>query len=91
MSGLVTLFQEFFSAWNIMVRMPGDLQTGDNLSISFNRDRGFPELFSGLTGSPEIVMAGVRTGEPVRIYGGAVDLFAPVIERFHDTILSPYL
>jgi len=82
----VTLFQEFFGVRDIMDRMPGYLQAGDNLSISINRDRGFQELFSRFTGSPGIVVAGVRAGEPGRIYGGTVDLFAPVIEHFHEPV-----
>ena len=64
MSDPVTLFQEFFSVRDIMDRMLRYLQTGDNLSISINRDRRFQEPFSRFTGSPGIVMAGVRTGEP---------------------------
>ena len=63
MSDSVTLSQEFFSVRDIMDRMLGDLQTGYNLSISINRDRGFQEPFSGLTSSPGIVMAGVRAGK----------------------------
>ena len=47
-----------------MDRMLGDLQTRDNLSISINRDRSFQEPFSRFTGSPGIVVAGIRTGEP---------------------------
>ena len=34
----VTLLEEFFGVRNIMDRMLGDLQTGDNLLISVNRD-----------------------------------------------------
>jgi len=60
MSDSVKLFQEFFGMRDIMNRLLGDLQTGDNLSISSNRDRGFQEPLSGFTGSPGIVMAGVR-------------------------------
>ena len=51
----VTLSEEFFGMWDIMNRMLGDLQTGDYLSISIDRDRGFEETFSGLTGSPGII------------------------------------
>ena len=64
MSKSVTLFEEFFGVWDIMNRMLGDLQTSDSLSISINGDRGFQEPFSGLTGSPGIVVAGIRAGEP---------------------------
>jgi hypothetical protein len=38
MSSPVTLFQEFFRVRDVMNRMLGDLQAGDNLSISINRD-----------------------------------------------------
>jgi len=62
---------------------------GNNLEIGIDRDRSFQEPFSGLTGSPGIVVAGVRAGEPGRIYGGTVDLFAPVIERFHEPVEQP--
>jgi hypothetical protein len=59
----VTLLQEFFGVGDIMDRMLRDLKTGDNLLISVDRDRCFQEPLSGLTGSPGIVMAGVRAGE----------------------------
>jgi hypothetical protein len=62
--GSVTLFQEFFSVRDIVDRVLGDLQTGDNLMRSIDSYRGFQEPFSGLTGSPGIIMAGVRTGKP---------------------------
>ena len=64
MSDTVTLFQKFFGMQDIMDRMLIYFQTGDNLSIRINRYRGFREPFSGLTGSPGIVVAGVRAGEP---------------------------
>jgi hypothetical protein len=59
MPGPVTLFEEFFGVGNVMDRMPGDLQTGDNLLIRIDRNRGFQEPFSDLTVSPGIVVAGV--------------------------------
>jgi len=55
MSDPVTLFREFFSVRNIMDRMLGDLQTGDDLSIGIDRDRSFQESFSRFTGSPGII------------------------------------
>jgi len=64
MSDSVTLFKEFFGVRDIMDWMLGDFQFGDNLSISIDRDRCFQKPFSRLTGSPGIVMAGVRAGEP---------------------------
>ena len=89
MSDSVTLSQEFFSVGDIMDRMLGDLQTGYNLSISINRDRGFQEPFSGLTDSPRIVVAGIRAGKLGRIYSSAVDLFTPVIKHFHEPVHEP--
>ena len=86
MSGSVTLFEEFFSVRDIMDRMLGDLQAGDNLSISISRDRCFQEPFSRFTGSPGIVVAGVRAGEPGRIDGSTVDLLSPVIEHFREPV-----
>jgi hypothetical protein len=55
----VTLFKEFFGMGDIMDRMSGYLEAGDNLPISIDRDRRFQEPFSGFTRSPGIVMAGV--------------------------------
>jgi len=43
MSDPMTLFQEFFGVRDIMDRMLGDLQTGDDLPIGINRDRSFQE------------------------------------------------
>ena len=64
MSGSVTLYEEFFGVRDIVNRMLGDLQAGDDLLISINSDRGFQEPFSRLTGPPGIVVAGIRAGEP---------------------------
>ena len=41
MSDFMTLFQEFLGVRYFMDRILGDLQTGDDLTISINRDRGF--------------------------------------------------
>ena len=60
-SGSVTLFEKFLGMNNIVNRMLGDFQTGDNLLIRVNGDGCFQELFSGLTGSPRIVVAGIST------------------------------
>jgi hypothetical protein len=51
-SGTVTLFEEFLGMKNIVDRMLGDLQTGDNLLIGINGDGCFQESFSGFPGSP---------------------------------------
>ena len=61
---VMTLFQEFFCVRDIMNRMLGDLQAGDYLSIGIDRNRSFQETFSRFTGSPGIVVAGVRAREP---------------------------
>ena len=63
MSDPVTLFQAFFCVRDIVDNMLGDLQSGDNLSISINRDRGFQESLSGFTGSPGIIVASIRASE----------------------------
>ena len=42
-----------------------DLQTGNNLTLGINRGRCFQEAFSCLTSSPEIVVVGVGSGEPL--------------------------
>jgi hypothetical protein len=80
----MTLFQEFFGVGNIMDRMLGDFQTGDNLSIGINRDRGFQKSFSRYTGSPGIIVAGVRAGEPGRIDRGTGYLLSPIVKHFHE-------
>jgi hypothetical protein len=59
MSDPVTMSKEFFGVGNVMDRMLGDLQTGDNLLIRINGNRGFQESFSCFPGSPGIVVAGV--------------------------------
>ncbi len=64
MSETVTLPQEFLSVRNIMDRMLRDFETGNNLSIGIDRNRGLQEPFSGLTGSPGIVVTRIRAGEP---------------------------
>ena len=64
MSDSVTLLEEFFGVRNVMDRMLRDLKTGNNLSIGIDRNRGLQEPFSGLTGSPGIVVTCIRAGEP---------------------------
>lgn len=63
-SGSVTMFEEFLGMRNVMDRVLGDLQAGDNLKICVNRYGCFQESFSGFIGSPGIIVAGVRTGKP---------------------------
>ena len=86
MPGPMALFQESFSVKNIMDRMLGDLETGDDLLISINRDRCFQKPFSRFTGSPGIVVAGVRARETRRIDSGTRDSLTPVVEHFHKPV-----
>ena len=86
MPGPVALFQESFSVKNIMDRMLGDLETGDDLLISINRDRCFQKPFSRFTGSPGIVVAGVPARETRRIDSGIRDSLTPVVEHFHKPV-----
>jgi hypothetical protein len=64
LSESVTLLEEFFGVRNVMDRMLRDFETGNNLSIGIDRNRGLQEPFSGLTGSPGIVVTRIRAGEP---------------------------
>jgi len=85
-SGSVTLFKEFLGMKNVVDRMWGDLQAGDNLLIGINRDGSFHESFSGFPGSPGIIMTGIRTGEPGGIDSSTLDLLSPVIEHLHQPV-----
>ena len=51
----VTLDKEFFRVRDIMDRLLGDLEPGNDLSISIDGDRGFQESFSSFSGSPGII------------------------------------
>ena len=55
LSRSVTLNEEFFRMRDVMDRLLGDLEPGDDLTIRINRDRGFQESFSGFPGSPGII------------------------------------
>jgi hypothetical protein len=59
MSESVTLFEEFFGMRHIMSMMLRDREASDNLSVGIDRDRGFQEPFSDITGSPGIVVTGI--------------------------------
>ncbi len=85
----VTLFQEFFGVGDIVNRMLGDLQTGYDLLIRINGNRCFQESFSRLTGSPGIVVTGVRAGKPGRIDSSTIDRLTPIIEHFHEPVQEP--
>jgi hypothetical protein len=50
-SSSLRLFQEFFSVRDIMDRMLGDIQSGNNLMRGIDRYRGFQEPFSGFAGT----------------------------------------
>jgi hypothetical protein len=51
----MTLNEEFFRMRDIMNRLPGDLESSNDLPISIDRNRGFQESFLGFTGSPRII------------------------------------
>jgi hypothetical protein len=51
----VTLNEEFFRMRDIMDRLLGDLEPGNNLPVSIDRDRCFQESFSDFSGSPGII------------------------------------
>ena len=63
LSRSVTLNEEFFRMRDIMDRLLGDLEPGNNLSIGIYGDRRFQESFSGFSGSPGIVRTGIGTGK----------------------------
>jgi hypothetical protein len=47
----MTLNEEFFRMRDIMNRLLGDLEPGNDLPVGIDGDRGFQESFSGFTGS----------------------------------------
>ena len=51
----VTLNEEFFRVRDIMDWLLGDLEPGNDLSISIDGDRRFQESFSNFSGSPGII------------------------------------
>jgi hypothetical protein len=51
----MTLNEEYFRVRDIMDWLLGDLEPGNDLSISIDRDRGFQESFSIFSGSPGII------------------------------------
>jgi len=55
LSRSVTLNKEFFRTGNIVDRLLGDLEPGNNLPISIDGDRSFQESFAGFSGSPGII------------------------------------
>ena len=55
----VTVEEVFFGVNNVVNRVLGDLQAGNNLTICIHRDRRFQELFSRFTGFLGIRVAGV--------------------------------
>lgn len=86
MSNPMALFQEFFGLGDSMNRLLGDLQSGNNLLISIDRDRGFQDLFSSLTGSLGIVVACVWAGEPGWINSCTWNLLTPVIKHLYEPV-----
>ena len=55
LSGSVTLNEEFFRMMDIMNRLLGIFEPGNDLPVCIDGYRGFQESFSGLTGPPEII------------------------------------
>ena len=51
----MTLNEEFFRVRDIMDRLLGDLEPGNDLSIRIDGDRGFQESLSSFSGSPGII------------------------------------
>ena len=51
----MTLNEEFFRVRDIMDWLLGDLEPGNDLSISIDGDRRFQESFSSFSGSPGII------------------------------------
>jgi hypothetical protein len=86
LSGSVSLFQEFFSVRDIVDRVLGYFQAGDNLLRCIDSDRGFQEPFSGFSGSHRIVVAGIGAGEPGGIDSGTGNSLAPVVEHHHEPV-----
>jgi hypothetical protein len=62
--GFVTFFQKNKSMLRIMNPVFGYHETGDKLLIGIDSDGSFQEMFSHLTGSDGIIMAGIAAGEP---------------------------
>lgn len=42
----------------------GSNESGDDLLIGINRDRGFQEMLSNLAGSDRVIVAGISAGKP---------------------------
>ena len=63
LSGSVTLNEKFFCMRDIMNRLLGDLEPGNDLIICIDRYRRFQESFSGFTGSPGIIRTGIGAGK----------------------------
>jgi hypothetical protein len=59
----VTLNEEFFRMGNIVDRLQGDIEPSNDLLISIDGNRSFQESFSDFSGSPGIIVAGIRDGE----------------------------
>jgi hypothetical protein len=55
LSRSVALNEEFFRMWDVMNRLLGDLEPGNELPVSIDGDRDFQESFSGFPGSPGII------------------------------------
>ena len=74
---------------DIMNRLLGDLESGNDLPVSVDRDRGFQESFSGFAGSPGIIRTCIGAGKPRRIDRGTRDSLTPVVKLFNEPVEEP--
>jgi len=82
----MTLNEEFFRMRNVVNRLLGDLEPGNDLPIGIDGDRCFEKSFSGFAGSPGIIGTGIGTGKPRRIDRGTRDSLTPVVEQFYEPV-----
>lgn len=85
----MALFYKCFSLKIIMGRILGEFQSGNDLLININWDQDIQESFSRFTGSPRIVVTGIRTGEPGWIDSSTGNSLTPVVEQFHEPVEKP--
>jgi hypothetical protein len=60
----VTFFQERESVVGIMDSAFRYHESGDNLLINVDRNRGFQEMFSDLSGSFRVIVTTISAGKP---------------------------
>jgi len=86
LSRSVTLNKEFFRMGDIVDRLLGDLEPGDDLPIGIDGDRSFQESFAGFSGSPGIIGTCIGTGKTRRIDRGASNPLPPIVELFNEPV-----